>query len=147
MLEATGRVVAVADGTAWVQTETRSACGHCAAGAGCGTGVLAGLLGRGRAPFPLDNSMQAAVGDELVLGIEEDTLLRVSLTVYLLPLLAMLLSALAAVALGCQDAAAGLWGMAGLAAGLYGVHRLSRRSSGNYQPIVLERHPAGASRY
>jgi len=142
MLEATGRVVAVADGTAWVQTEVQSACGHCCAGAGCGTSALAGLLGRSRAPVPVDNSVGAAVGDELVLGIDEDILVAASVTVYLLPLLAMLLAALGAAALGWDESGAALCGLGGLVAGLYGVHWLARRTAGSdmYLPVVLRHH-------
>jgi len=143
VIEESAQVVAVSGGRAWVQTRSRSACGHCASSAGCGTSVLGGLLSPRSVSFPVDNTVDAAVGDEVVLGVAEEMLVKASLTVYLLPLLSMLLAAMAAVALGLDDGAGGVCGLLGLGAGLYGVHRLSRCKSGRggYLPVVLRRSP------
>lgn len=89
MIEETARVVAVEGEEAWVETERRSSCGSCSA-KGCGTGALSKVLGAKAQRMKVRNPAGAEVGDAVVLGIEEATLLKGSLMVYILPLLLML---------------------------------------------------------
>lgn len=93
MLEETGVVVAIDNDQAWVQTIRKSACSSCEAKSGCGQGVLARMSDGKANQVLVNNSLDLAVGDEVLIGIPEDLLIKASLMVYLLPLLAMIVAA------------------------------------------------------
>ncbi len=88
--------------------------------------------------------LPTAVGDSVIVGVHEDTLLRGSLLVYLFPLLALFAAALAVQALGLAEPAVIGSGLAGFALSWLVIRRLSARSAGDprSQPVVL-RHEAG----
>lgn len=96
MIEETATVIAIEHGQLVLQASTRTACGSCAAKQGCGTSVLSGWLGRKVVHIRADNTVDAQVGDEVVIGLGEDALLSGSVWIYLMPLLAMLIAALLA---------------------------------------------------
>jgi sigma-E factor negative regulatory protein RseC len=145
MIEETARVVAVEGRLAWVETGRAGACNACAQGAGCGILSLAGLFGRRRPSFRVANPIDARVGDEVIVGVEEAALVNGSLLVYLLPLL--LLIGLAGVgdvvgkhmALQYAEGLSIVGGLGGMALGFAGIHRYGRRvlRSGRYQPIIV----------
>lgn len=147
MIEETAQVVRIDDGDVWVETRRRSTCSACAAEKGCGTAVLAKVLGQRRAQIRVLADMPLTVGDRVVIGIGEQALVRGSLAVYAVPLLMLLLGAL----LGRLGAGGGLWvnaetaslilGLGGLAAGLLWLKRFTRhiKDDRNYQPVVLRR--------
>jgi sigma-E factor negative regulatory protein RseC len=89
MIEESGRVVATDGDDAWVETSRRSSCGSCGA-KGCGTGTLSEILGRKTQQLRVKNPVGAEPGDLVVLGISESALIKGSLAVYLVPLLALL---------------------------------------------------------
>jgi sigma-E factor negative regulatory protein RseC len=147
MIEEFARVVDVEDGFAWIESERTSTCSSCSVHAGCGTGVIAKLLGNRRLRLRAICNIELAPGDHVVIGIPESGLLRGSLAVYAVPLIAMLGGAM----LG--NGVAGYWvpayvesgSIAGAAAGLVAafawLHFFSRRNGNNpaYQPVVLRR--------
>ena len=147
MIEETAEVVGIDDEGVWVETRRRSTCSGCAAEHGCGTAVLSKVLGTRRTRIRVLADMPLAVGDRVLIGIAERALVRGSLAVYAVPLLALLLGAV----LGRLGAGSGLWasgeaaslvlGLAGLAAGLLWLKRFTRRiqRDRNYQPVVLRR--------
>lgn len=94
IIEESGRVIAIDGDHAWVVTERQSACGSCAANKGCGTGIMSRAFSTGRQiKIRVRNAVDAAVGDEVVLGIDDRMVLRSSILMYLLPLLALLFGA------------------------------------------------------
>lgn len=96
MIEETATVIAIENDQLVLQAEQRSACGSCAVKQGCGTSALSGWLGRKQRQLRAANTVDARVGDQVVLGLEEDALLSGSVMIYLLPLLVMILSAVLA---------------------------------------------------
>lgn len=96
MIEETATVIAIEHGQLVLQAGARTACGGCAARKGCGTAALSGWLGRKVVQIRADNTVDAQIGDEVVVGLREDALLSGSVRIYLLPLLALMLSALLA---------------------------------------------------
>ena len=90
MIEETARVVAIENDQLLLEAETRAACNACAARQGCGTSVLSKWVGRKFTRFQATNTVNARVGDEVVVGLAEEAMLRGSVFVYLLPLLAMI---------------------------------------------------------
>ncbi|WXL24531.1 SoxR reducing system RseC family protein [Ectopseudomonas mendocina] len=94
MIEERGRVVALEPGAVWVETRRQSTCGSCSAKAGCGHGVLQQLGFRERyARVRALSDLDLQLGDSVVIGVREDTLVRGSLMVYLLPLLGLFAAA------------------------------------------------------
>lgn len=141
MIEETATVLRREGQRIWVQPERQSTCGHCAVRAGCGTAVLGKWLGRKQPPLELLDETGAMPGEQVRLGIREAALLRGSLLVYLLPLLALVAGALTAELLGLGEGAVILGGLLGLAAGFLLVARRHRAMAGDprYRPMVIAR--------
>jgi sigma-E factor negative regulatory protein RseC len=147
MIEESGQVVDVEGGFAWIESERTSTCGGCSMHSGCGTGVIAKLLGQRRLRLRVVNSIDAGVGDHVVIGIPEPALVRGSLAVYAVPLAALFCGALAG------NGIAMLWfpplaeggaiggALCGLAAGFAWLRGFSRRTGNNpaWQPVILRR--------
>ena len=96
MIEEQAQVIEIIGDQLVLQAQVQSACGSCAANKGCGTSVLAKVVGRKFTHFQLDNTVNAGVGDTVVVGIAEDALLKGSLMMYIVPILGMLAFALMA---------------------------------------------------
>jgi sigma-E factor negative regulatory protein RseC len=94
MIEEQIEVVEVIGDQLVLQAKTKSACGSCAVNKGCGTSLLAKVVGQKFTQFQVENKVSAVVGDTVVVGIPEDALLKGSLVMYVLPIFAMLFSAL-----------------------------------------------------
>jgi sigma-E factor negative regulatory protein RseC len=104
MIETRAHVLDVRDDLLLLEAESASSCSACGVRQGCGTSVLSRWLGRRFTRFTAPNTVSARAGDDVVVGIAEDALLSGSVMVYLVPLLAMILSALAADGLLAADA-------------------------------------------
>lgn len=140
MIEETGRVVARDPGYAWVETIRQSACDSCSAKSGCGHSALA-KLGRDSIHMQALCDIDVSVGDQVVVGVPEDIMVKSSLLAYLMPLLLMLIGVLVADELWGQDlltAASGLIGL-GLGFAVLRWHFKRNRHDERYQPVVLRR--------
>jgi sigma-E factor negative regulatory protein RseC len=105
MIEERARVIAIKNDQLLLEAETRAACNACEARQGCGTSVLSRWVGRKFTRFQAPNTVNASVGDEVVVGLAEEAMLKGSVFVYLLPLVAMIIFALLADGLISADAA------------------------------------------
>ena len=94
MIEEQAQVIEMNGDQLVLQAQTKSSCGSCAASKGCGTSVLAKVVGRKFTRFHADNSVDAEVGDTVIVGISEQALLRGSLVMYMVPIMGMLVFAL-----------------------------------------------------
>jgi sigma-E factor negative regulatory protein RseC len=150
MLEETAQVVRIKGGEVWVETQRRSSCGSCSAEKGCGTATLSKVLGNRRNVVRVLSAIQLGVGDQVVIGIREQALVRGSLAVYAVPILLLLLGGLIG-ELGAQqfiwenaEFASVTLGISGLIAGLVWLKRFTRRiqNDPNFQPVVLRRQPS-----
>lgn len=146
MIEETAHVVAAEGEFVWVETQRQSACGSCAARQGCGTATLAKVLGQRRTRVRALNRDAARVGDRVLIGIDEQALVRGSLAVYALPLLGLLAGGILGAQLQARlqlpgEALTLVAGVAGLIAGLLWVRGFTRRihNDRRYQPVVLRR--------
>lgn len=138
MITESGKVVAVIDEHAWVQTIRTSACQSCAARNGCGQKVLASATGGRANQVRVFNSVNACVGEEVTLGIDESALLGASLLVYALPLLLMVAASMVGHHLSDgSDFAAMSGALVGLASGFLVSRQLQRRNAGGYEPRLL----------
>jgi len=89
MLEQTATVKAVQHGRLLLEVIPQSTCGSCSVKSGCGTSVLASSVGQKVVRFELDNTLDAVVGDRVVIGVPENAVVGGSLLMYLVPLLVM----------------------------------------------------------
>jgi sigma-E factor negative regulatory protein RseC len=97
LITETGRVLEVEGDWAWVACRRQVECARCAEGRGCGGGVLGRLLGdRLHKVRAATGSVAVAAGDQVLIGLGEDVVMRAAAVVYLVPLLLALAGALAA---------------------------------------------------
>lgn len=141
MITETGRVLQVDGEWALVACRRQVECARCAAGRGCGGGVLGKLLGdRLHQVRAATGAVPVAAGDRVLIGLSEDAVLRAAAAVYLVPLLAALAGA---VALGLLLPGGELGAIAGAALGLLLGLRWARTygerhgTDPNLQPVVL----------
>jgi sigma-E factor negative regulatory protein RseC len=87
MIEESAVVVKVVDYQVWVATESNSACSACQQKSSCSTSALATLLDR-RA-VPVDSAIRLTEGDKVMVSIDEGLLIRASLLLYMVPLMAL----------------------------------------------------------
>lgn len=90
MIEEKAIVVAIENEYALVQTQRRSACQSCSVKQGCGTSVLSKVVGKKVSQIRIDNTLNVNIGDEVLLGIEDNALVQGSLLMYALPLVFLL---------------------------------------------------------
>lgn len=149
MIEEHAQVIAVENNDVWVETQRRSACGQCAANKGCGTATLAKVLGNKRSQVRAlnPNATSVAVGDEVVIGINEQALVRGSLAIYTVPLLSLFVFGLLGQVLSAQllmtnhDILPIVLGLIGLLLGFLWVKRFTREIANDdrYQPVLVRR--------
>lgn len=138
MVENSARVTRVEAGIAWVRPESPSSCGACG-GKGCGSSLLVSMLHPREPEYPVRNPIGAAPGEAVVVGIEEGALLSAAFAGYLVPLLLLLLGAMAGARLSEWASVAG--GVAGL---LLAALWLKRRRT-LPAPVILRVGQAGCS--
>lgn len=112
-------IISINNGLATVSVERTVACARCAAGKGCGAGLLGGQRTPARLELPAPENMRLAVGDRVNLELLPANLLEASLLVYGLPLAGVVvaLSAGWMIAGTLSDAYAIVLAIAGLLAG------------------------------
>ena len=149
MIEERAEVVNIDGSDIWVETQRRSACDHCAVNKGCGTSVLGKVIGvkssRVRVLNPRDKKV--SIGDEIIVGINEQALVRGSMIIYLVPLLLLFIFGLLGEALSVQmnilnpDIVVIMSGLIGLIIGFSLVKLFSLQVSrdSRYQPVLLHR--------
>lgn len=143
MIEERARVTRVDDDAIYVDTLRKSTCSGCKASAGCGNALLDSLFtGKNQSMrvLPADGIKQ---GDEVIIGLREDALLRGSFAVYSVPLLLMLFVSMLASFLfpDVTDGWIVLAGLSGLFAGFFWLKIYSAKihHDARYQPVVLKK--------
>lgn len=139
MITESGKVVALAGNTAWVQTIRHSACQSCSARSSCGQRVLAAASGGRANQVQVLNTLSVSVGDHVTLGIARQALLQASLLAYGLPLVLMVAASMVAnqAAPGSDDIAIAAAGLS-LGAGFILARLWQRYIPGDYQPYLMK---------
>lgn len=143
MITETGRIVAVEQDGLWVETIQRSTCGSCAAQKGCGQSLMSRLMGHTSYLWVLlegRNSEDYLLGEEIQIGVPETVVVRGSLFVYLVPLLAMILGAGLAQQWWGSDGLSALGALLGLLSGgaLVRWRAHQTRHDRRLQPVLLD---------
>lgn len=143
MIEEQGVVIAVTGRYAQVRTERRGGCGQCAVQDACGTSLLERFFGRRAVALTALNSVNAVVGERVLVGISEQGLLNAALAAYLVPILALIGGAMIGAELGGtqSDLFSALGAVLGLALALLWLRRYSVASARkpDRQPLILRR--------
>ena len=147
MIEEAATIVSCRGDYAEVETERREACGSCAVGQGCGAALLARVFGSRSSRLRVDNPIQAAPGDRVIVGVPESGVVAASMVLYLTPLLGLILFAsLGQLGAAWSGVEADEWpsvlaGLLGLASGLLVARYLGRsdRFLRRARPVILRR--------
>ncbi len=133
MIEEVATVISIEADMAVIEVEKTSSCNSCQSKGVCGTSSLAGLFNFQSPQIKVNNSLNARTGDRVLVGIQENTLVAGSFILYIVPLLMLLLFAVAASLLEPvfptldQELLQTIAGLAGLAVGLFFVRQQSSR--------------------
>lgn len=128
MLEETGLVTAVDGEFAWVETQPKSACGHCNVSNSCGTSVLAKWFSPRKNQIRVFNHLDLQPGMTAVVGVADDVLIKAAFMAYILPLLVMISFAIAGSISGMNNTFVVISSLVGLVAGLWFVSFLNKRA-------------------
>lgn len=148
MIQERGRVIAIESGAVQVETLRRSTCSSCSINAGCGQGILGRLgVSEGRGQVRALSSLKLAPGDEVVLEVDEDLLLKSALLFYLAPLFGLFALALLVAQLDLGEPFIIVAGLAGFLLAWLLVRRFARRHADDpaMQPVVLRALVGGPS--
>lgn len=147
MITETAIVVLIEDNQTWVETQRKSACGQCSANKGCGTSVLSKVIGNKLSKIKAINNIDAQVGDEVVIGLNEQSLLKGAFMTYMLPLIFMFIFALVGQLVSANlqvqnnELLVIVFAVVGLLLGLRQVKVFSSAiaRNENYQPVILKK--------
>lgn len=124
---------------ATLEIERKTACGLCGQTRGCGNSIWGKLFAHRSAAFKAKNTIDATVGQSVVVGISEQALLWSALLLYVLPLVTMLTASILMMQWHDSDGMTMLAALAGLALGLLWVKGFT--ASNQYflmqQPVIL----------
>lgn len=136
MLEQPARVIESSEAGVWVEPVAPSGCGVCA-GQGCASRQLAEFFQRRPRRYQVQSSLPLSVGDRVVVGLPDGSLLGSVLLVYGLPLVCILTGAVVAQLWRPGDAAAVLGALVG--GGMaWAVTFISRMGRGRHaRPEIL----------
>ncbi|KJZ14780.1 MAG: SoxR reducing system RseC family protein [Marinomonas sp.] len=139
MVEESGIVLSVSDGFAEVETVRTSSCTACQAKSACGHHAIAKVSSSNRMRMMVSDTFASQVGQEVVVGIPEDTLLKASIWMYLVPLLGLVLGAVLPSLVSDESIFAAIGSILGLATGLYFARKVSLAhvNDPDFQPKIL----------
>ena len=147
MITETAIVVSIENNQTWVETQRKSACGQCSANKGCGTSVLSKVIGNKLTKIKAINNIDAQVGDEVLIGLNEQSLLKGAFMTYMLPLVLMFIFSLFGqivsenLMLQNNELLIIIFAIIGLLLGLQKVKIFSSAiaKDENYQPVILKK--------
>ena len=127
----TGTIVSLTDRAgslrAVIEVDAAATCPRCAAGKGCGAGILDAGRRTKRVEAVIDPGMRLGEGDHVQLTLAPHSVLRASIIVYGVPLLGAVAGATVAYGFSLGDPAAALAALAGIGAGMLVGRRKLRR--------------------
>ena len=124
---------------ATIEVVRKTACGLCGQTSGCGNAFWGKLFAHKSSSFKAQNTINAQVGQTVVVGIDETAVMKSALILYLLPLVTMFAGALLAVQIVNADASAILGALLGLLLGFFWLkaHVAGRVYYQNHLPKIL----------
>jgi len=147
MIEETGTVLSTTGDYALVGTDRKTTCGGCSAKNSCGTGTIGKFIGNKFSKVEVLNTIGAKAGEQVVVGVPDKVLTTVSFRFYVVPLVLLIIFALAGEALSGKlellstEPLSILGGLLGLTIGAIWLRSFSKKTSHDeaYQPVILRR--------
>jgi len=144
MITQPARVIEVTNSSYILETLPKSACPRCAAGKGCGGGILAQAFANKTYRMKLTKFEQTdhSVNEMVQIGIDSNGLLWASMALYLLPLMLMIIGAYAVGSFGQYSDGFTLSGaIIGVVIGAVIAKRVSRNliESNITQPFIIDK--------
>jgi sigma-E factor negative regulatory protein RseC len=139
MIEETGRVISIEEGFADVETIRTSSCTSCRARHGCGHHAIAQVSSANRMRMRAIDPLTVEVGQKVIVGIPEDTLLQASVWMYMIPLLGLVGGAVLPSLWGGGSGVAVIFSIIGFSGGLLLARNKSKQEMNNldYYPKIL----------
>lgn len=140
MIEENGTVLAIHDGIADVETIRTSSCNSCRARHACGHRAIAKVSNSNRMLMQVMAPESLKVGQNVVVGIPEDTLLQASMWMYAVPLLGLVAGAALPSLVTEQTIVSIVGAIGGFAGGLWAAKRKSSMEANNpdFHPRVIK---------
>ncbi len=145
MIEENALILSCEGDYASIETRPQGACGSCSSSEVCGTSVFAKAFGNRRTVMRVPNSIQAKPGDQVIIGLQDSALTKVSMVFYMVPIISMILCAIFGQGMASMfgyvshDKFAIIGGVFGFIAGLGLVRIFSGKiqKDSRYQPVML----------
>ena len=124
---------------ATLEIERKTACGLCGQTRGCGNSIWGKLFAHQSTAFKAQNRINAKVGDSVIVGINEQALLKSAMLLYIVPLVTLFIGAILMQQIFDTNGYAMLGALLGLVLGLLWVkgHTMSSRYFKLQQPVIL----------
>ncbi len=137
-----GVVVALVAGGVVVETQRQTGCQSCAARGGCGINLMQKALNRKQHQVRVSTDLALRLGERVELVLPASALVQASLMMYVLPLLGLMMGALAGQMLFAANPASIIGGALGFFLALLGLSRRQNGlfANGRYAPQVEQIH-------
>lgn len=142
LVEGVAHVVALEGNTAWLVPDQGTGCGGCPSAPTCASKAMNTASSRLDARrFQLVNDAGLRIGDRVVVGVRENTVLRASMTAYMIPLATLLISGAIAQSVAGDDSITIAGMLAGLIIGLLLARLIAKRMTerGELSPRFVRR--------
>ena len=109
------------DELATIEVVRKTACGLCGKTRGCGNAIWGKIFAHNNTSFKARNTIRARVGQNVIVGIDENALMKSALLLYMVPLATMFMGAFLMSQLYESDIAQMLGAFLGLVIGFFWV--------------------------
>lgn len=142
MIEEQAHVVEVRDQEVVIEASRQSACGQCAQKSDCGQSAIAQWAASKMVNISVDKplDMNIAAGDTVLVGIDEQSFVKASVLLYLIPLLLMFAAGGVATAMSAVEWVVIVTSFTALIASFYLIKQASKKmaASAVYQLHILK---------
>ncbi|MBV1916034.1 MAG: SoxR reducing system RseC family protein [Pseudomonadales bacterium] len=145
MIEQSAEIVEVGADSIWIKAPRQTACGSCAAQSSCGQNLWSRFFEDRQHPVEVkadpNKYSDLKVGNQVVIGVPESIVVNGSLLVYIMPLVTMLVAAVAGQSVfGQSDGVTIFCAAIGLVAGFLFMRTEAKKNSNNpdLQPVLLQ---------
>ncbi|MEE9331159.1 MAG: SoxR reducing system RseC family protein [Methylophilaceae bacterium] len=124
---------------ATLEVVRKTACGLCGKTRGCGNAIWGKLFVHKTPSFKAQNTIDAKVGQSVIIGIDENALMKSALLLYVVPLVTMFIGTILALQFVNSDLAAMSGAAIGLLIGYFWIkaHTTGRAYYQSHQPKIL----------
>ena len=124
---------------ATLEIERKTACGLCGQTRGCGNSIWGKLFAHQSTAFKAQNRINAKVGDSVIVGINEQALLKSAMLLYIVPLVTLFIGAILMQQIFDTNGYAMLGALIGMLVGMVWVkgHTMSSAYFKLQQPVIL----------